>query len=371
MSHKKILLVVTKSNWGGAQRYAYDLATHLPKEEFLPVVLAGGAEGTAKKGVLFEKLEAAHIPTIYLTQLVRDFGSLDMNAFWSIFYAIRNEKPDVVHLNSSKAAALGALAARMLGVRRIIFTVHGWPFNEKRNELVRVLIYLISWFTAFLSHAVIVVSKSDEAQGKKMRWAAEKIRYIPIGIESVAYLSPDEARAALSIYGFTKPIYSLVTIAELTRNKGIRYAIEAIGGLKRRGVKMSYYIIGDGELRTELEDLVREEDVADRVHFLGFVEDAGRYLRAFDMFLLPSIKEGMPYVLLEAAAASLPIVTTTVVNPAFIESYSRTKAVPAADPEALAAALVETMRERMEKEPLPAQNHFPLADMLERTIELY
>lgn len=204
-----------------------------------------------------------------------------------------------------------------------------------------------------------------------MRWAAEKIRYIPIGIESVAYLSPDEARAALSIYGFTKPIYSLVTIAELTRNKGIRYAIEAIGGLKRRGVEMSYYIIGDGEQRAELEDFAAEMEVADRVHFLGFVEDAGRYLRAFDMFLLPSIKEGMPYVLLEAAAAGLPIITTTVVNPAFIESYSRTKAVPPADPEALAAALVETMREKSGEELPSSQNPFTLAEMVEKTSALY
>lgn len=349
MKKKKILFLITKATWGGAQKYVYDLVTHLPKDRFQLVFAYG------QGGRLSDTLKAEGIQTYGVPTMARDVGLFsDIQSFFKILKGMHRGQPDVVHLNSSKAAALGALAARMLGVRRIVFTVHGWPFNEKRNEFARVMIYLISWFTAFLSHVVIVVSKSDEAQGKKMRWIAEKVRYIPIGIEPAAYLSPDEARASLPIYGFTKPIYSMVTIAELTKNKGIRYAIEAIGELKRRGVEMSYYVIGSGELRSELEDLVREEDVTDRVHFLGFIENAARYLRAFDVFLLPSIKEGMPYVLLEAAAASLPIVTTTVVNPAFIESYSRTKAVPAADPEALAAALVETMRERMEKEPLPA-----------------
>lgn len=365
-SKKKILFLITKATWGGAQRYVYDLSMHLPRDRFEPVVAFG------EVGKLAGMLKNSNVATRHIPSLGRDVAFIsDIASFFQILVCLWRVYPDVLHLNSSKAAALGALAARMLGVKRIVFTVHGWPFNEKRSEFARVMMYLISWFTAFLSHAVIVVSKSDEAQGKKMRWVGDKIHYIPVGIEPAAYLPRDEASAVFSIYGFTKPIYSTVTIAELTKNKGIRYAIEAIGGLKRRGVEMSYYIIGDGELRTELEDLVREEDVADRVHFLGFIEEAARYVRAFDIFLLPSIKEGMPYVLLEAAAAGLPIVATTVVNPGFIDSYPRIRAIPPADPEALAEALVATIREKSGKELSPSENHFLLSEMVKKTIELY
>jgi len=365
-SRKKILFLITKATWGGAQRYVYDLATHLSSETYESVVTFG------EPGKLAKMLSEAGIKTHGLSSLRRDVAFIsDISSFFQILKYIQLERPSVLHVNSSKAAALGALGARIAGVKRIVFTVHGWPFNEKRNEFARVMMYIVSWFTAFLSHAVIVVSKSDETQGKKMRWVGNKIHYIPVGIEPAAYLQRDEASAAFSMYGFTKPIYSMVTIAELTKNKGICYAIEAIGVLKRRGVEMSYYIIGDGELRAELEDLVREEDVADRVRFLGFIEEAARYLRAFDIFLLPSIKEGMPYVLLEAAVAGLPVITTDVVNPDVIRRLQNIHAVPPADPEAIAEALAKILREKSGAELLPAQNLFPLSDMIEETRNLY
>src|SRR3989344_884804 len=364
LPRRKVLFLITKATWGGAQRYVYDLATHLPPEEFEPVIAYG------ESGRLAKMLRDARFRTCELPFLGRDIAVLsDIKSFFEIWRCIRKERPDVVHLNSSKAAALGAIAARIAGVQRIVLTVHGWPFNEKRSEFARVTIFLISWLTAFLSHVVVVVSKSDEVQGKRMRWLAEKIRYIPIGIEPAAYLPRNEARAALNLEDTTRPC--IVTVAELTPNKGLRHGIEAISILKSENVGTEYFIVGAGEQRAELEDFAAEMEVEERIHFLGFVEDAARYLRAFDIFLLPSVKEGMPYVLPEAAAAGLPIVTTTVVNPAFIESCPHIKVVPPADPEALAEVLLETMRAKSGKEVPSSQNLFTLAEMVEKTIALY
>ena len=363
-ARKKILFLITKATWGGAQRYVYDLATHLPEQEFETVIAFG------QSGKLAEMLSATNIKTHELPSLGRDIAIIsDIRSIFQIWRCLRNERPDVVHLNSSKAAALGALAARIAGVDKIVFTVHGWPFNEKRGEFARVMIFLISWLTAFLSHEVVVVSKSDEAQGRRMRWIAGKIRYIPIGIGPATYLPRDEARATLGLEDTATP--RIVTIAELTPNKGLRDGIEAISILKSENVDVEYFIVGAGEQRAELDDFIVEMQVEERVHFLGFVEDAARYLRAFDLFLLPSVKEGMPYVLPEAAAAGLPIVTTTVVNPAFIESCPHLKAVPPADPEALAEALAETMEEKSGKELPASQSPFTLAEMVKQTSGLY
>src|SRR3989344_9573594 len=239
--HKKVLFLITKATWGGAQRYVYDLATHLPHERFEPVVAYG------ESGKLATMLSEAKVKTHKLPSLGRDVAVIsDIKSFFEIWRCIRSERPDVVHLNSSKAAALGALAARLTGVPKIIFTVHGWPFNERRNEFARVMMYLISWFTAFLSHAVIVVSKSDEVQGKKMRWVGNKLHYISVGIETPLFLSREEAASSLSL-----PPTSLRvgTIAELTPNKGLGYAIEAISILKEQSADVSYSIIGEGEER--------------------------------------------------------------------------------------------------------------------------
>ena len=359
---RKILFLITKATWGGAQRYVYDLATHLG-DGFEPIVAYG------EKGKLSEKLERKAIESHPLPSLGRDIALVsDISSFFEILSCLRKVRPDVLHLNSSKAAALGALAARILGVKRIVFTVHGWPFNEKRNEFARVLMYLVSWLTALLSHAVIVVSKSDEAQGHRMRWIENKIHYIPIGIESPDFLPREKAAASLSVTA-TSP--RIVTIAELTANKGLRYAIEAIGLLKERDVDVSYTIIGAGEERMQLEDAAMEFRVEDRVKFVGFIPDAATYLKAFDIFLLPSIKEGMPYVLLEAAAAGLPILTTDVVNSDVIKRLQNIGAVLPADPEAIAEVLAEMLHEKSETKPAPAQNSFPLSEMIGKTTVFY
>ena len=131
---KKILFVITKSNWGGAQRYVYDLATHLPKEEFEVAVAFGGTgEVGASAGLLEVRLREAGVRIIFLTTFARDIGILrEFSAFFELLRTIRAENPDVLHLNSSKAGGLGALSGRIAGLRRIIFTAHGFAPNELR-----------------------------------------------------------------------------------------------------------------------------------------------------------------------------------------------------------------------------------------------
>lgn len=360
---KKVLFLITKATAGGAQRYVGDLMHALPAHGF-EVVLAHG-----KTGRLSETAVQLGLQTVPVPALDRDISLFsDVRSFFQIWNMISTERPDVLHLNSSKAAALGALAGRLLGIPRIVFTAHGWPFNEDRSRTSRRVIYVLSWLTAFLSHKTIVVSRSDEAQGKRMLWVKRKIVYIPIGLGEIRFRPREEAAQSLSLFG---QMPRLVTIAELTKNKGLRYGIEAVALLKQKGVDMSYSIIGIGEDRASLESLATQYGIADRVHFLGFVDHAARYLKAFDVFLLPSIKEGMPYVLLEAALACMPIVTTTVVNPDIMHSYTNVRAIEPRKPDLIAEALTEVLTEQKEKQLFRTAPQFPLEDMVAATIQAY
>jgi glycosyltransferase involved in cell wall biosynthesis len=128
MRKKKVTYVITKANWGGAQRYVFDLATHLPKEEF-DVSVAYGVEGK-----LAEELKRAGIVTHYIPALGRDVSFVkDTKSLLELFELFLKEQPDVVHLNSSKAGGVGALAARLTGVPKIVFTIHGLPEDEARR----------------------------------------------------------------------------------------------------------------------------------------------------------------------------------------------------------------------------------------------
>ncbi len=296
--HKKILFVITKSNWGGAQRYVYDLATALPRDQF-EISVAFGHEG-----LLARRLQEGGITTFPIKALQRDVSVLnDLRSFFELFRLFRTERPDVVHLNSSKAGGLGALAARLAGVQRIIFTAHGWPFWEQRNPLSRGLIYFFSWLTALLSHKVIVVSNYDLSVAKKMPFIGHKTIRIYNGID--LHMPFDSGEIIRSVF----PVGARITgtIGELTRNKNQISLIEQA----RRDSNMHVAIVGDGEDRRHLMQKIAEYGLNDRVKLAGF-QWASEVLRGFDVFALPSLKEGLPYVLLEAKVAGLPIVANRV-----------------------------------------------------------
>src|ERR1700722_15342058 len=123
----RILYVITKANWGGAQRYVYDVAT-AAREKGHEVTVACGAEGE-----LSVRLMQANIPVIFVDGLGRDVAPVaDVRALLHLLRLIKSMRPDVVHANSSKAGLLAVVAARFSKVPRIIFTAHGWAFNETR-----------------------------------------------------------------------------------------------------------------------------------------------------------------------------------------------------------------------------------------------
>jgi glycosyltransferase involved in cell wall biosynthesis len=296
--NRKILFVITKSNWGGAQRYVYDLATNLPKDQFEVGVALG------QPGLLAKKLDAARITTYPISSLQRDVSVMaDVKSFFELVRLFRLEQPDVVHLNSSKAGGLGALAARFVGVPRIIFTAHGWPFWEQRNPVSRGLIYFISWITALLSHKIIVVSDYDLKVAQKMPFITHKTIRIYNGIDlNFPLYSADIVRDS-----FPKGVRITGTIGELTRNKNQISLIEQA----KNNPEMCVAIVGDGEDRRYLMKKIEEYGLDARVKLLGFQLASG-VLRGFDVFALPSLKEGLPYVLLEAKAVGLPIIANRV-----------------------------------------------------------
>lgn len=298
---RKVLFVITKSNWGGAQRYVYDLATALPRQQFdVAVTLGGSGTADAPAGMLDTKLQDAGIRTIFVRSFMRDLSFLrEWSAFIELCRLFRQERPDIVHLNSSKAGGIGALAARIARVKKIIFTVHGWPFMERRNLLWRAFAYVGSWATARLSDSVIVVTKKDLEIGRRWLFCTKKkICLIYNGIDFNMSFGPGtKIRNA-----FPPGARILGTVGELTHNKNQISLIEEA----RETPDMYIAIVGEGEDKEFLESKIREYGLENRVRLFGFVP-VEEVMKGFDIFALPSHKEGLPYVVLEARAAGLPV----------------------------------------------------------------
>jgi glycosyltransferase involved in cell wall biosynthesis len=374
---KKILFVITKSNFGGAQRYVYDLATHLLKSEYDVTVALGG------NGLLKQKLDAEVIRTIPIGGLQRDISILkELRAFLILLRCIKEVRPHVVHLNSSKAAALGAFAARIAGARKIIFTVHGWPYLEERGSIWKSLVYIASWLTVLLSHRVICVSQRDYAAAPRLFISKRKYVLIHNGITPIILLSKQESRQALfasEVIDQHKKDVWVLTNAELNPNKNLATAIDAVAGYNAQfSPKIFYAIMGEGETRTKIARYIQERNCSETIVLLGYVQDGWRYIPAFDTFLLTSKKEGLPYVVLEAGRASIATIASAVGGipeiiengksgimcaPTDTEGFQEALKKLAQDPE-LRQSYGKQLRRRIDTE-------FSLDQMLEKTKILY
>lgn len=305
---KKVILAITKSNFGGAQRYVFDIASKLDKNKFDITVLFGNRE------LLKQKLEESGIRTITIDKLGRDIRIFDeISVFISLLKILRSEKPDVLHVNSSKIGGLGALAGRMTGVRNVIFTVHGWPFNEERPAWQIFLIKFLSWMTVLLSHKTITICKADFAKSMNWPFVRNKIIVIRNGVESFDLLPRDIARDKL-LYGRDKDdVIWVGSIGELVPNYNHKIAIEAIARINSLNSKKIYYtIIGTGELKNSLQKLIDSKNASKEIILTDFIDNAKSYLKAFDILLYPIKKVGLPYVLLEAGIAKTPVIATSI-----------------------------------------------------------
>jgi len=310
---KKILYVITKSNWGGAQRYVFNLATHFSGKYDVAVALGG--DGTLKK-----RLEEAHIRTISIPGLGRDVGLGDFSVFSYLISLFKTEAPDIVHLNSSKIGAMGALAGRLAHVPRIIFTAHGWAFREERSGFAKFLIKLISWLTILWSHKVITVSERDEKEGREMPFAKNKIAPIHNGIADEPHDEKMAAREKIfRLSGlpqqerlhYLHDTHWIGTVGELHKNKGHTFALSALSKMPKE-LPFIFVIIGEGEERQSLLSEITALGLAGSVVLIGKRSDASELLSAFDVFLFPSVKEGLPYAILEAGLAELPVIASAV-----------------------------------------------------------
>ncbi len=344
-----VLFLITKSNWGGAQRYVYDLATNLDPLQFQPMVGFGG------NGELATKLTEAGIKTIQLSALARDISfSKELRAIVQIVKIIRRERPQVLHINSSKAGLYGALIGRLLRVPRVIFTSHGWAFNESRPAWQKFLFKTLHWLTVLLSHETIAVSGALKAQ---LTWlgTARRMTVVRLGRSIPSFKSRDDARQLIEMR-VTDSAYSLMdfhddtwvgTIAELHPIKNLAVAIDAMSALVHAYPKLRYVIIGEGQERDRLRAQIAHLGLEAHVFLVGALPEAARFLKAFDLFVLPSKSEGAGYVLLEAGLADVPVIATNVGGiPELITSGQTGTLVP---PEAV-DALTTAIRELLENE---------------------
>lgn len=372
-----ILYLVTQGGpWGGAQRYINDLTRVLSQE--IGVIVAIGEPHGPKD--LQKKLGGCKI--IQLRHLKRSISPIhDLLAVFEIARLYKKIQPGIIHLNSTKAGILGSLA-RLLVRRppRIIYTVHGWVFNEPLSGVTKILYRLLEHFTARWKDTIIVLSLQDKKDGEEtVHIHPSKMALIPLGVSRTSNpLTQGEARSQLAKFlpkNQQTAVYWIGTIANFYPTKGLDILIKAVAILKDNIPSLSVSIIGDGPERKKLEALIASYQLQTTVLLTGFLENASQYIPAFDLFVLPSRKEGLPYTILEAQAERLPIVATNVGGiPSVIHNKENGLLVPKENAEALAEALHYAYQHQEEMKIMGMRGSFQqlsIEEMAQKTKELY
>lgn len=348
---EKILFVITKSNFGGAQRYVFELATRLKKDGNTVAVALGGS------GVLKTKLEEEGVEVFSISGAQRDINiTKEIKVLWRLFSIFRTYKPTIIHLNSPKIGGLGAVAARLAyGLNRtskgkIIYTNHGWPFNEPRPELQQIIIRIFSWLTVFLGGTTVVLSKTERNDVKGWPFVQKKFMIIPNGVAEFNLIVKTEALEKLvgvdrAREWIAEKRLIIGTISELHKNKGLTFALEGLNSYIEQypDKKIAYIIIGEGEQRAELEGLIQKLShlKSEHVVLAGHVHEAREYLQAFNLFLLSSVKEGLPFAILEAGQAGIPVISTSVGGiPEVIQNLENGILIPPRRPQEIKNALI-------------------------------
>jgi glycosyltransferase involved in cell wall biosynthesis len=299
----KILQVITLgTNIGGAQIHVLDLAISLHKRGHEVHVLTG------TYGDLNQWLTEAGVSNTHFPLLKREISPLDdMRCFLKLRKFIKQHQPDVVAAHSSKAGIIVRLVCFFLNMPNT-FTVHGWSFEANASKINQLTYLLIEKLMGFFSCKLITVAHTGYELGvKRLIVPPEKLVTVYNGVRDFGEKTPT---TALNTEGVT-PCIKMVMSARFQAQKDHETLLKALIPLKNEAFHL--FLLGDGtETLGDIEALVTEHGLREKVTFVGFTSEVVNYLKQADICILISHSEGLPLSILEAMSIGLPIIASNV-----------------------------------------------------------
>jgi glycosyltransferase involved in cell wall biosynthesis len=317
----RVARVITRLNVGGPAIQAISLSERLAPQHF-ETLLVHGRLGPGEGDMRY--LLPPSVDACYLSALRRPIAPLgDLSAVTQLYRLFRRYRPRIVHTHMAKAGTVGRLAAVLYnrtvpaGVRtRIVHTYHGHVLEGYFGAASNALFVAIERALAHATDRIIAISPAirDELLLQHRIGRPEQYRVVPLGFDLGALSAIDDrarqrAREALGIAAGT---HVVSTVGRLTAIKQHHLFLETARLVANRDGAAIFLVVGDGELRSELEQTARDLGIADRTRFLGWRRDLDAIYGATDVFLLTSRNEGTPVALIESLAAGVPGVATDV-----------------------------------------------------------
>lgn len=309
----KVLSIITRLSVGGSSVHSILLTAHLDKDAFHST-LVKGSEGE-DEGDLEDLLRRLEVDPVFIPELKREISFRnDLIVFWKLYKLMRHLKPDIVHTHSAKSGALGRLAAKLAGVPIIVHTFHGHLFRGYFGSVKSRLVVYTERLLALLSTKIVAVTQNqkDELAGYRIA-PLHKLISIPLGLELDLFQDLDKEKGKLrSELGLGADDLLIGSIARLVPVKGHSFLFRAAQKVTTVFPQARFLIVGDGELRQELEKLAQHLGIQKNVIFCGFRRDLPTIYADLDILALTSLNEGLPVAVIEAMASQTPVVAFKV-----------------------------------------------------------
>jgi glycosyltransferase involved in cell wall biosynthesis len=369
MEKLRIMEMIDKPSLGGGQTALLLLAENLDRSRFEVVISSGGdgplAEEARQKGI-------AYVPVSLGKQL-------SLRPLREIAGVLKEKKIDILHTHGGIAGLYGRSAARRARTPAVVHTLHGIHYLHYRNPFLRRLYVLLERRYSRSTDRLILVCQSDLRQARTHRLAPEeKMTVILNGTEVRPGLGADDISRRRIELGWLPDRPVIGTVARLHRQKGVVNLLRAAPKILNVFPEVRIAVVGDGPQGGSLRREAQRLGLEGHLFFLGERKDAASVMALFDVFVLPSLWEGLPFVLVEAAALGKPIVATAVDGvPEILEDGKTGLLVPPKDPSALADAVIRLLKDKEEARRLGAMARtlvpprFPLRRMIDQTQNLY
>lgn len=343
----RLMRVITRLTVSGPTTHVLVANRGLAHRGWETLLVHGTAEPD-EEGIDLADLD---LPMAHVPSLRRSIGPRDAAALLSLVGLMRRYRPVVVHTHHSKGGLLGRLAAAIARVPIRVHTFHGTVFEGYFSPRASRAIVLAERTMARLTTQLVVLTETQRQELVEAGVApADRIDVVPLGLELGSFAGADRV-ASRRLLGLGDDLFVLVAAGRFAPIKRLDRMLGAFARVRSEVPSAHLYLLGDGALRKELEDIAATLGVKDAVTFAGWRDDVGDWYAAADVVVNSSDNEGTPLALIEAGASGRPVAATRVGGVADVVDHGRTGLlVEREDLQGLADALIHLARNAAERE---------------------
>ncbi len=317
----KVVHIITRFDKGGSAENTLLTVLGTDKKKYEVILVKGSSHESEMSRIEYasviaslKKAKAEGIRIINIRSFFRRLNPIyDLLTFLSLFLFLLKEKPGIVHTHTSKAGFLGRLAAKLAAVPLIIHTPHGHVFSGYFGQFKTKMFIILERLATRMTDRIVALTNSEKEDYIKLRIADEdKVVVIHSGVDLAKFqdLAESEIAKIKSELGLAENSLVVGTAGRLVPVKGPEFLVEAARDVVSKHPETVFIFAGDGQLRQDLERRASKLGLTANIIFTGWRQDVARMIATFDIFVLPSLNEGMGRVLVEAMALGKPIVAS-------------------------------------------------------------